>query len=51
MVKAQHSLLSISAAITIAALGTDALRAEESSAVLSPQALEEIAHAAQDHVA
>src|SRR5437868_15190878 len=52
IVKAQHSLRSISAAITIAALGTDALPAEDSSAVLSRQALEEIAQveAEIDHI-
>jgi cytochrome c peroxidase len=42
-VKARHSLLSISAAIAVAALGVDAAGAEEGSAMLSPQALQEIA--------
>jgi cytochrome c peroxidase len=42
-VKAQHSLLSISAAMIAAALGADPPRAEEASATLSPQALQEIA--------
>jgi cytochrome c peroxidase len=42
-VKAQHSLLSIAAAMIAAALGADARGAEEASAMLSPQALQEIA--------
>jgi cytochrome c peroxidase len=42
-VKAQHSLLSISAAMIAATLGPDAPRAEEASAMLSPRALQEIA--------
>jgi cytochrome c peroxidase len=42
-VKAQHSLLSIAAAMIAAALSADARGAEEASAMLSPQALQEIA--------
>jgi hypothetical protein len=42
-VKAQHSLLSIASAMIAAALGADARGAEEASAMLSPQALQEIA--------
>jgi cytochrome c peroxidase len=42
-VKAQHSLLSIAAAIVAALLSTDAPAAEQASATLSPQALQEIA--------
>jgi len=42
-VKAQHSLLSIAAAMVAAALGADARGAEEASAMLSPRALQEIA--------
>jgi hypothetical protein len=42
-VKAQHSLLSIAAAMVAATLGTDAPGAEEASAMLSLQALQEIA--------
>jgi cytochrome c peroxidase len=41
-VKARHSLLSISAAIAVAPLAADAPGAEESSTILSPQALQEI---------
>jgi hypothetical protein len=44
-VKAQHSLISIAAAMVAATLGTDAPGAEEASAVLSPQALQEILQA------
>ncbi len=40
--KAQHSLLSIAAAMVAATLVTDAPGAEEASATLSPQALQEI---------
>jgi cytochrome c peroxidase len=42
-VKAGHSLLSIAAAMIAAMLGADAPGAEEASAILSPQALREIA--------
>jgi hypothetical protein len=42
-VKTQRALLSIAAAIVAATLGADAPGAEESSAMLSPQALQEIA--------
>jgi cytochrome c peroxidase len=42
-VKARHSLLRIAAAVVGAAPGADAAGAEESSAMLSPQALQEIA--------
>jgi cytochrome c peroxidase len=42
-VKAQHSLLSISAAMIAATLGADAPGAEDASATLSPQALQEMA--------
>jgi cytochrome c peroxidase len=42
-VKARHSLLSIAAAMIAATLGADAPGAEEASAMLSPQALQEIA--------
>jgi cytochrome c peroxidase len=42
-VKAQHSLLSIAAAMIAAVLGADARGAEEASTMLSPQALQEIA--------
>ena len=41
--KAQHSLLSLAAAMIAAALDADARGAEEASAMLSPQALQEIA--------
>ena len=41
--KRQRALLSIAAAMVAATLGADALGAEESSAMLSPQALQEIA--------
>src|ERR1700675_2997071 len=41
--KTQRALLSIAAAIVAATLGADAPGAEESSAMLSPQALQEIA--------
>ena len=41
--KAQHSLLSIAAAMVAATLSTDAPSTAEASAVLSPQALQEIA--------
>ena len=41
--KAQHSLLSIAAAMVATTLGADAPGAEEASATLSPQALQEIA--------
>src|SRR6478672_2826213 len=43
MKAAQHALLSIAAAIVAAMLGADAPGAEEASATLSPQALQEIA--------
>jgi hypothetical protein len=42
-VKVRHSLLSISAAMIAATLGTNATGAEETSATLSPQAQQEIA--------
>ena len=42
-VKAQHSLLSIAAAMIATVLGADARGAEEASTMLSPQALQEIA--------
>src|SRR6516162_6134616 len=42
-VKAQHSLLSIAAAMIAAVLGADARGAEEASTMLSPQAVPEIA--------
>jgi cytochrome c peroxidase len=42
-VKTQRTLLSIAAAIIAATLGADAPRAEESSAMLSPKAMQEIA--------
>jgi cytochrome c peroxidase len=42
-VKAQHSLLSIAAAMLATTLGKDALGAEEASVMLSPQALQEVA--------
>src|SRR5713101_7696044 len=42
-VKAQRALLSIAAAVVAATLAADAARAEESGAVLSPQALQETA--------
>ena len=41
--KAQHLLLSIAAAVAVSTLGADAADAEEASATLSPQALQEIA--------
>jgi cytochrome c peroxidase len=41
--KARHSLLWIAAGMVAATLGPDAPRAEEPSAMLSPQALQEIA--------
>ena len=41
--KTRRALLSIAAAIAAATLGSDAPGAEESSATLSPQALQEIA--------
>ena len=41
--KAQHSLLSIAAAMIAAVLGADARGAEEASTMLSPRALQEIA--------
>ena len=41
--KAQHSLLSIAAAMIAAVLGADARGAEEASTMLSPQAVPEIA--------
>ena len=40
--KTQRALLSITAVLVAAALGADAPGAEESSTVLSPQALQEI---------
>jgi cytochrome c peroxidase len=42
-VKTQRALLSIGAVIVAARLGADAPRVEESSAMLSPNALQEIA--------
>ena len=41
--KAQHSLLSIAATMLATTLGTGVQGAEEASAMLSPQALQEIA--------
>jgi cytochrome c peroxidase len=42
-VKAQHPLLSVAVAMAAATLGADMPGAEEASAILSPQALQEIA--------